>query len=59
MFIFIFEDNEVMKTDNVTQEDKDSADDGILEIIDISNNENPKTYFENEWHEIEEIKNEE
>lgn len=46
MYIFIFEGDEPKISDKVTQEDMNSSDDGVLEIIRTSDN---KRYFEGEW----------
>jgi hypothetical protein len=50
-YILIMEDNEVYKAERITQDDMDSADDGLMSIIRI---EDLKTYFEGEWHDLNE-----
>ncbi len=53
-YIFIFEDGEPRISNKVTQNDFDVSDDGILEIIRVSDQ---KRYMEGEWVEMEEWKN--
>lgn len=50
MFIFIMEGGEVYQGREVQEEDKMSADAGVLDIIDC---EEGKQYYEGEWHELE------
>lgn len=52
MFILIFDDGKVMKAADVSDEDKQCADNGILDIIkqvDLTQ------YYDGAWHELEEI----
>lgn len=51
MFIMILEDGTPLYAQEVTQDDMDAADSGILEIIDLSPTP-PKTYWEGAWTEI-------
>ncbi len=53
MYLFIFEDGEVFKAKYITEGDFDSVDTGILDIIDITDANNPVMYEYGEWHEVE------
>ena len=52
MYLVIFEDGTVKRTDNISEEDYISVDDGYLQIIDIVGDV-PMEYGEGEWTEIE------
>ena len=52
MYIYVFEDGSVGKSKEFADEDKESVDAGILEVIDISNPDNPVTYYNNKWHDL-------
>ena len=51
MFIYVFEDGEVRKNKEFNEGDKDACDAGILDVIDISGDE-PKQYYNSEWHDL-------
>jgi hypothetical protein len=53
MFILIFEDGKAMKSNTVSEDDKCCADAGILDIIRV---EDLKSYYDGDWHDIEEVK---
>lgn len=55
MFLLIFEDGEVKRTDAIGEDDKQSADDGYIDIIDITESDSPKRFISGEWLEIEDI----
>ena len=48
-FIFIFEGGSAKHEKTVSDEDLESADAGLLEVIDIGNPEVPRTYYGGEW----------
>ena len=48
-YIMIMEGGEIYKSKTLTEDDKTSADNGILDIIDIKT---MKQYYEGEWHEM-------
>lgn len=50
MYIFIMEGGEIYRGDHVEDDDKKSADSGILDIIDC---QTQKQYYEGEWHDME------
>lgn len=52
MFLFIFEDGLIKKATVICDGDKSCADDGIIDLIDISGDE-PKQYYDGEWHDLE------
>ncbi len=41
MYIYLFEDGSVKKSATYNNEDAESVRDGILDVIDISNSDNP------------------
>lgn len=51
MYLFILEDGEILKSVEVTQDDFDMVDIGILEIISISGPQ-PVTYYKGDWRGI-------
>ena len=51
MFLFLYEDGSIVKSNYVDDEYKAASDKGLLVIIDLRGNE-PLQYAENEWHEI-------
>jgi hypothetical protein len=52
-YLFIFEDGAIKKSDSVTQDDLDSD---YLQIVDISQQNDPVEYIDGVWTTIEEIK---
>jgi hypothetical protein len=50
MYLYIFEDGEAKKATTFGEGDKEACDDGILEVIRISD---CKTYHEGDWHDLE------
>ena len=49
MYILIFEDGEIKKSDGIASQDLESCDAGYLSIIDISNPCNPREYYAGAW----------
>lgn len=54
MYLIIFEDGSIQKTSRVSTEDLDASEQGLQEVLDISDPEEPKIYIEGDWEEIEE-----
>ncbi len=52
MYLMILESGAKWKSEYFSEEDKKAADDGVLEVIDISRPENPMEYYDDGWHEI-------
>jgi len=52
MFIHISEYGEVSKSKEIPDGILEACDDGIWDIIDISNPEEPKRYIDGEWVDI-------
>lgn len=50
MYILIMEDNSMVQTASITEDDMSAANDGILTIIDT---ETCQSFYDDEWHEIE------
>ena len=55
MYLIIFEDGSKFKSTEVSIEDQQRANDGYLSIIDISDPENPKEFFADDWHVLGEL----
>jgi len=53
MYLMILEDGEAFKQEGVSALDLSSADDGILDILDITDPNNPTRYWDSKWLEIE------
>ena len=52
MWLYIFDGGEVKKSElEPCQDDKDAADDGILDLIDITDGK-PLQYYEGKWNEL-------
>lgn len=51
MYLFIFEDNTIQKSNLITDSDKLAVEEGILDIIAIGDYD-PAQWFNNKWHEI-------
>lgn len=54
MYLIIFEDGDMKKAATVSDEDKRSADDGYIDIIDL-HAENPTRRVNGEWHDIDAV----
>ena len=54
MYLVIFEDGSIKRTDTISPEDYISVDDGYLQIIDIVG-DIPMEYYKGEWTEIQQI----
>ena len=52
MYIIIFEDNQISRAASLDISLFEACDDGILDIVDISNPEAPTTYYSGQWHEL-------
>jgi hypothetical protein len=55
MFLIIFEDGEVKRAAHLSEGDEQSAEDGYLDLIDISDPTSPKRFISGEWGEVEEL----
>ena len=51
MYLIIMEDSTVWQADTISDDERSAADDGILDIIDISGPQ-PTQYHDNNWHGI-------
>jgi hypothetical protein len=49
IYLVIFEDGEVRKTSMLQDEDLQSCDDGVLDVIDITNPKDPVNYVNGMW----------
>jgi hypothetical protein len=57
MYIVIFEDGAVTKTNRIDECDLSAADGGIIDIIDITNPEDPQRYYvDGEWVEVDDFR---
>ena len=50
MYLLIFEDGEIQTVDKIEGDTMGAADDGYVDIIDISGCDNPLQYSDGEWH---------
>jgi len=55
MYLLIFEDGEMKSAENVTEDDLRGADDGLLDIVDISEPFTPSRYQNGQWIEVEDV----
>jgi len=55
-YLFIFEDGTIWKGSKYSEEDLEYCDNGVLQIIDISQQNDPVEYIDGIWQTIEEIK---
>ncbi len=53
MFLCIFEDSTIKKYEQITEDDLNAANDGVLDIIDVSVADHPKRYWDSQWIDIE------
>lgn len=52
MFLLIFEDGTILKTAKISEDDKQSCDDGCLSVIDVNT---LKEYYDGKWQDIDEL----
>lgn len=55
MFLIIFEDGLIKTAKDIGDDDKDMADDGYVDLIDISSPSEPKRYRSGDWELVEDI----
>lgn len=55
MYLFIFEDGTIKKSSSYSDEDFESVENGYLDIVDISDPENPKVINGTEWEAVESV----
>ncbi|MBD1555271.1 hypothetical protein HAQ04_28205 [Pseudomonas sp. C2L11] len=55
MYLMIFEDGEIKSAEEVGIDDTQAADDGLLDLIDISDPFNPTRYLGGEWKSVEDV----
>lgn len=55
MYLFQYEDGSLSKSSEFTDENKAEVSLGILQVVDISDSNNPKDYYNNQWNNIESI----
>lgn len=53
MFLIIFEDGEIQSTTTAGEDLLQGADDGLLDVLDVSDSSNPLRYWDGEWQQIE------
>jgi len=54
MFLIIFEDGGLTVAETIDDDTFTSADDGYIDIVDITNDE-PLKYHQNKWHKIDKV----
>ena len=55
MYLMLFEDGEIKSAEDVSDDDLRAVDDGVMEVVDISEPFTPQRYIGGAWHEIEGI----
>lgn len=55
MYILILEDGTILKQKEIAKQEYDSVEDGYLSIIDISDPDDPKEFYQGEWIPLTEI----
>ncbi|MGF6595096.1 hypothetical protein [Pseudomonas sp. 2835] len=53
MYLLIFEDGEMKSAEDVTDDELRGADDGLLDIVDISEPFTPTRYVGGQWVDVE------
>jgi hypothetical protein len=53
MFVMIHESGDMVLLKELTDNDTNAADDGIVDLLDVSTADKPLRYFNGEWEEIE------
>lgn len=53
MYIFIFEDGTINKSRVFGDEEKQAVEDGILDVVDISDSSWPEYYYKGKWVSVE------
>ena len=53
MFVVIFEDGDMRLAYSVDDSLLESADDGVVDLLDVSVADSPRCYYKGEWHELE------
>lgn len=54
MYLYIFEDCTVKYSTTFEDDDRQACDDRMLDVIDL-HTENPKQYYDGEWHNIDSL----
>lgn len=52
MFLVIFEDGEIQSTREAGEDLTQGADDGVLDLLDVSDPENPMRWWDGEWQAV-------
>lgn len=53
MYLMIHESGDMVLLEALGDGDTSAADDGIVDLLDVSEANSPKRYFDGEWQEIE------
>lgn len=53
MYVMIYESGDMVRIAELTDDDMTAAEVGVVDLLDVSEADNPKRYNEGEWHEIE------
>ena len=56
MFLFIFENGVIQKSESYTEDDLKAADDYLIDIVSIFDPDLPTQYHDGDWRPIENIK---
>ncbi|MGY4817999.1 hypothetical protein ACVNP3_18880 [Pseudomonas chlororaphis subsp. piscium] len=55
MYLIIFEGGDMKSAEDVSEDDLRGADDGLVDIVDISEPFTPMRYLSGEWIEVESV----
>lgn len=53
MYLMIHESGDMVRLKELTENDISAANDGLVDLLDVSEANNPKHYNEGAWHELE------
>lgn len=54
MYLLITEDGEIQKSVSLHDDDKMMADEGLLDVIDVTGDV-PTSYYQGKWHDIKQV----
>ena len=52
MYIMLHESGDMVRVRNLTPSDLQAADDGLVDLLKVEYADDPKRYFDGEWHSI-------
>ena len=55
MYLLIYEDGEIQSSREAGADLTEAADDGILDLLDVSDPENPMRWWDSEWQPVDAV----